>query len=324
VFFGISPDGNWLAYAPKITDLDPAKKFSKPQIILLAADGKRIEQRVDPSRFEEELQSKCCCCQGYQFFDTFGKWINNDLLYMNLGAASAGGQGAIASLPKIFNPFTGQWDEGILNNLPDIPEIIPGYAGIHPVGISPDLSRAVYDLGSDGLVLSDLDRDQIIWTAEDMVTPYGTEISWSPDGAAAAVVNIFYVEQRDRRLFLISRVGAAVDIVHSPYSFSEITPGELKWSPDGRYLAFVDTSQAAMLYLYDTRVADYVFRCPLPGLVYNVPTLVWSPDGKWIAFSDQPEGNLHLLNTATEEISRVLDNAVPVAWSASSTLWMTK
>lgn len=315
VVFGFSPDGNWLAYAPEESSSGETVVFGTPMMILLSAAGERIEQNMNVSGLEKELQDRCCCCQGYKFFDSAGEWINNSLMYIHLGATSDIEGGMFSSLPKIFNSMTGIWEDNWLSSLPDLYTIMPTRGGIHHIKISPDLSRILYPAESGGIILRDLIHDTEIWSDKEFAVPWGEEIAWSSNSATVAAVNILYVGPGNRRLLLISRDGEVTEIVNDAYPQPELEPVSLSWSPDSRYLAFFDRHSNVNLYLYDTQSDRYIYHCPLTGITYGYPSLVWSPDSEWIAFSDMPEGSMQLLNVQSGEAIELLENAIPLGWS---------
>jgi len=314
--YGFSPDGQWLAYAVRESSSDEEIVFATPTIILLSFTKERMEQKIDVGLLEEELKDRCPSCRGFQFFDSAGEWINNGLLYIHLGARPPKEEGSMfSSLPQIFDPFTGDWQNQWFEDLPDLYEIYPTRVGIDHIKLSPDLSRVLYPAQSGGIILRDVIQGTEILFDREFATPAGESIKWSSNSAFVAVVNMLYVGPKGRRLLLISRDGDFKEIVNDIYPLPEMEPVSLSWSSDGRYLAFVDGHNNVNLYLYDTQSDEYVYRCPLPGIINGYPSLIWSPDSEWIAFSYLPEGPMQLLSVQTGEVTELIENANPVGWS---------
>ena len=316
VVYGFSPDGRWLAYAPEIPRAEDKIEFGTPKMVLLSATRTRIEQVINVNGLEEELQARCCCCQGDEFFDSAGEWINDRLIYLRLGATAELDGGMVSTLPKVFDPFTGNWQDQWFNSLPDLYTITIAYVGLESIKLSPDLTRVLYPAQSGGLILRDVTQAEMIrtWSRLDFPAPWGEYIEWSPDSAYVVAAN-FGMELRDRRVWLIERDGDVTDLLKGSGSVGEVLVGGFSWSPDSRYLIFADEVADGNLYLYDVLTRQYVYQCPLPGSTQGMLEFFWSPDQQWIAYSDLPDGSLHLLNVQTGEVIRLLDGAYPVGWS---------
>jgi WD40 repeat protein len=317
--YGFSPDGNWLAYAPYIDNPTQEKIiFITPKILLLSAEGEQIEQMISIDGLDEELHNRCVGCQGYHFWGTLGEWINNDLIHLYLGASN--NHGPSAWMPKVFDPWSGNWQDQWYSDLPDLYTITPIQGGFHSIQLSPDLSRTLYPDEHGGIILWGNTQGTEIWSDSQFENDYGEYIEWSPDSKMVAAVNDFYPEKH--RLLLITRDGEVTELVNASTPQPEFYAGSLSWSPDSRYLVFtgrignLDQVGEDYLYLYDTQTKSYVYRCPLPGINdFTHAGLVWSPDGQWIAYQEQPNNAMRLLNVQTGEIIEVLKNAQPVGWS---------
>jgi WD40 repeat protein len=316
--YEFSPDGNWLAYANLLDFAQDKIVYSTPVMILLKANGERIEQRINITGLEEELQKRCVGCEGYHFWGSFGEWINNSLMQLYLGATDNFGPSAY--LPKFFEPWSGIWQDQWFEGLPDLYTITPIQGGFHRIQLSPDLSRTLYPAEHGGITLWDNTQGTEIWSDSQFENDYGEYIEWSPDSEMVAAVNNFYQEKH--RLLLITRDGEVTELVNASTPQPDFYAGSLSWSPDSRYLAFtartgnLDQIGEVYLYLYDTQTKSYVYRCPLPGIndITNAG-LVWSPDGQWIAYQEQPFSAMRLLNVQTGEITELLDNSRPIGWS---------
>jgi WD40 repeat protein len=311
--YGFSPDGMWLAYAPEEADSSTGIIFHTPKMILLSAAGERIEQVINIEGLEKELQERCVGCQGFEFFDSAGEWINNNLMYVHLGARSNEEGGPFSSLPKVFDPFTGDWQDQWFDNFPGVYTIMPTRLDIHHIKLSPDLSRVLYPTDKGGIILRDVAQGIELWSDKSFTKREGEKIEWSPDSKMVAVVNKFL--PNEHRLLLITSDGEVTELVNAEYPQSGLHVTGLAWSPDSRYLAYTADLDDANLYLYDTQTKSYVYQCPLPGIIGGYLSLVWSPDNQWIAYSYKATGAMRLLNVQSGEVIELLDDAIPVGWS---------
>ena len=220
----------------------------------------------------------------------------------------------ISHLPKVFDPFTGAWQTQWFEDLPDLYMIIPDRVGIDHIKLSTDLSQVLYPAVPRSIILRDVAQGSKIWSDNNFYRPWGEMVQWSPDSEMVAVINLL-VPSEDRKLLLITRNGEVTKIVSANFPSQDFVVDELRWSPNSRYLAYIESYTEVNLYLFDTQTNQYVYRCPLPGMTGNAPTLVWSPDSEWIAFGDQLKGPMQILNRETGEVIKLLDNAAPVGWS---------
>jgi len=95
----------------------------------------------------------------------------------------------------------------------------------------------------------------------------------SPDGAWIAYAD------NNQDLWLLNVAGREQKVV----STNRQGIGDIAWSPDGRWLAFVQeaTNTFAQIHLYDTGGGSLT---PLTSDRFNSRRPVWSPDGRWIYF----------------------------------------
>jgi WD40 repeat protein len=222
--------------------------------------------------------------------------------------------GVVFSVPAIYDPFKKEWQFDWFRELPDRYKALSSRIKAHEVGISPDLSRMLYPANNLGINLRDLNRNVNIWTDQSFLNPYAEFIRWSPDSQLVAAANL-PLEPHDRRLMLISRDGQVNQIADATYPSPELSIIDISWSPNGRYLAVMDSHDITTLYLFDRESDRYVYRCPLPGIDNSVVRSIWSPDSAWIAFSPKTSSPLFILNVQTGEVIKLLAEGIAAGWS---------
>jgi hypothetical protein len=317
--FGISPDGQWLAYSP-ITQysIDPFIQggvlvtgtivFETPTIALLAATGERIEYAfaVTNLTYDGNAGYHWQLRRVLDFPDSY--WINDHLLYLVLffdDPTDPYTRGL--TLPKIFDISTGKWSDETFNHMNRFDS--------GRVGFSPDMSRALFEAKSGdqyaGIVLQDLSRGVQVWTDPDFTFRVSSVIRWSLDSSWVAITDIELVPQI-QPIFLVSRDGLVKKITDSTFPVSG--PIDMQWSPDSQYLALVLPYRG--LYLYNIITDQYFYSCPLVVFDEWLPEVIWSPDSSYIALSI--EGNkfpLQIWKVKTGEIFDLVENAYAIGWS---------
>ncbi len=149
--------------------------------------------------------------------------------------------------------------------------------------------------GTTLLALSDESGEVEVWTApangageRKRLTRDADVLRWeavpSPDGRFVA-----HTDKNQRLWVLETATGTNRRVASSDYG--DLT--DLAWSPDGRWLAFVE--QAANLFrrvmLYDAERGEAASPVPATSDRYDSYAPAWSPDGKWLyLLSDR---NLH-------------------------------
>jgi WD40 repeat protein len=303
---GFSPDGQWLAFSPLEFSSNGEPIFKTAQVILLSANGERIEQTLSVEQFSNELQ----VAHVLQGFSGYSHWINNTTIYATLYSVNPDPNTTryINDLPKVIDPFAGVWREDLLKGLPE-------RSNAYAKGISPDLTRMLY-LSGEGLFLKDLEKGIDIWHDKDLFAGFGALMFWSPDSKTVAYANLFDSPE-DRTVVLISRDGVAKTIMGNTVSLSELLVLNLQWSPDGRYLALLlwkGEGEELSVFIYDFEAEKYISQCPIAKYTSRGPDLFWSPDNKYLAYGafDYP---LVIMNVQSGEIIRLTEKANAVGWS---------
>jgi len=302
--FGFSSNGEWFAFSP--LEFSPTNEiiFESPKIVLLSAAGARIEHTLSVESFSDELQVE----HRLQGFSGYSDWVNNTTIYTTLYSINPNpnSTGQIAHLPKVFDPFAGVWREELLKDLPED-------ARMYAKGISPDMTRMLY-MDGGGLFLKDLEQGVDIWHDKDLFAGFGALMFWSPDSETVAYANLFDLPN-NRTVVLISRNGIAKTIMGSSLSLSGLYVMDLRWSPDGHYLALlVAEDQQLSVFIYDFAAEKYISQCPIAKYTDRSPKLIWSPDNKYLAYValDYP---LIIMDIQSGEIVQLADDARAVGWS---------
>jgi WD40 repeat protein len=311
VVYGFSTDGKWLAYALVHRGGYHGTWLETPYISLLSSSGEHIEQPVDINTLEKGLAECCTYPLSGGVWD--GYWINNNLLYTEIQTIFEEG-GIVFSVPAIYDPFKNEWQFDWFRDLPDHYEVMGSRIKNHEVGFSPDLSRVLYPAYLTGLHLRDLTLGTNVWSDRSFLNYSAEFIHWSPDSKFVAAANL-PLEPKDRRLLLISRDGEVNQIADATYPSPELFIDDISWSPNGHYLAVMDTHDIPTLYLFDLESDSYVYRCPLPGINSPVVRSIWSSDNAWIAFSPKTPSPLFILNVQTGEVIKLLEEGAVAGWS---------
>lgn len=207
--FGFSPDGEWFAYSP--IEYSPANEiiFELPKIVLLSANGERIEHTFSVKDFEDELPIEF----HFAGFSSYSHWINNTTIYAALYSMTSSSPSHIDDTSfKVLDPFDGIWRKDLLEDLPD-------GTNWSPKGISPDLTRMLY-IGVEGLALRNLEKDIDIWHDKDLFAGFGALMFWSPDSNTVAFANLFESPEY-RTVVLISHDGMAKPIMDLHYLYQD-------------------------------------------------------------------------------------------------------
>ena len=310
-FLGFSPDGTWLAYVPLLF-VSPETRTLMGEVlsdtlsvVLLSANGETIEHSLDIQHFESELPVANQLTYLYS-----NGWINDHLIYVVFYVQNPDPTTTqvISLLPIVLNPFDGIWEERLITGLPN-------RYNSGPIGFAPDMSRVFYITKGGDVVLRDLSNETESLIEMDFYSSPDDVILWSPDGSMAVIANRG-VSPSHRRGFIVSPDRMVENIIIDSISPSSgFQLGDIKWSPDGRYLALVNMYGIVDdLYLYDTSSDVYLYRCPLTEYTDTYPRLVWSPDSLHIAISGQ-SAPMHILNIQTGEVNELLPDAIAVGWS---------
>jgi Tol biopolymer transport system component len=110
---------------------------------------------------------------------------------------------------------------------------------------------------------------------------------WSPDGS-----RILFLREQDGGMWTLSPDGGSPSKLVSgvPGGVSSRSNVQLKWSPDGRYIAFVKgTGEGAELFLWSIAEGGAARR--LTSLGARVSSYSFSPDGRTIAFAGNRYGS---------------------------------
>jgi len=171
-------------------------------------------------------------------------------------------------------------------------------------------------MSGDGLFLKDLERNLTLWHDENLFAGFGALMFWSRDSQTVAFTNLFESPER-RVVVLISRDGVAKPIMGPSSPIPGLYLEDLRWSPDGRYLAILvwdGDNVGDSVYLYDFERNRYVSRCPIAKSTDATPQLLWSPNNKYLAYvaRDYP---LIIMDVQSGEIIQLANEGRAVGWS---------
>jgi WD40 repeat protein len=171
-------------------------------------------------------------------------------------------------------------------------------------------------VSGDGLFLRDLEKGVDIWHDNNLFAWFGALMFWSPDSQTVAYANLF-ASPEERTVVLISRDGLAQPIMGNTLPLSELLVDDLRWSPDGQYIALLvweGETTGESIIIYDFAAQKYISRCPIPRSGDRTPNLIWSPDNKFLAYVgvDYP---LIIMNVQSGELFQLVNKARAVGWS---------
>lgn len=256
----------------------------------------------------------------YYWQDRYPHWLDNERLiftYPQYGSVTF----------SIFNPFTSQRQELTLE-LPDLFAKDPDPSSRDIAwGAVPDptLTRAAYlrrrvDPVADwyNLVLWDLQADKELWVLNKGSTKF-TEPAWSPDGTRLAVVALNEDEYDFDRfeLYIVSRDGQAQQWVDVEGYYPNVNYGKLKWSPNGRYIAFTQKSGKFPVLIVDTEQKQVLDFCIAGGATHS--EVIWSPDSTQLILPRQSEPFV-VIDLQRRAAAQIVQDANfrPVGWLATA------
>lgn len=301
--YGFSPDGKWLAYSPiPPAAFKPGFVLEDFAVALISDEREHLVNTMDVRDFVTELPRD----PEYQLDAPVSvSWINNQLIYTNLAARSEEKTeyGYYYHLPKVFNPFTGDWISEIFTNLPHRSNV--------SVAFSFDLKRALYFEPPKHLSLLDLESEKTLWSNKKFTTDISMIITkWAPDDSMALVANTTF---QTFKVSLVTRNGRLFrHIASDSYPSDHFFPLGIAWSPNARYIAMSQLKLLSdQIYVYDVKQDTYLFKCPVSGLY-----LVWSPDSRYVAIGGE-NAPLQVLEIETGKITEIAPYGIPVGWSNS-------
>jgi hypothetical protein len=217
-FFGVSPNGKWLAYSP-YPRFQTEPRIESLTIVLLSANGERIEHTLDiihsfPEFGETEHPN------GLPVYWS-GKWINDDLLSVQIYYLGAPDTTKALGLQAVIDPFQGIWRNEILADYP------------FRFDISPDLTRVLY-IQSDPtkVMLWNVNQQIQLWSESAFVHAFWAFIQWSPDSEIVVYFKVPFDDEADSHVYLADREGQNIfEITDKIYPVPTFEPVYAQWSP---------------------------------------------------------------------------------------------
>lgn len=280
---GTSLDSKWLVY-------DHADDEIEGDLVVLSSDG-QVHSLID-------------------WEDAWGivKWLDHErLVIIHLD------ESPISS--DILNPFTGH--RQILSLSLPSPWIPPDWVpGRWKVVYDPTLTRVVYmrEVGlTKSFVLWDLPNNEELWRLDKYSTSIFSPV-WSPDGTQLAIAALNEKQDDwDRfELFISDRDGLATQWIDLKGSYIDSLIKEVKWSPDGRYIAIAPIPEKPFLIL-DTVAQQLLDFCITANAQYD--RIHWSPDSTQVIVPrwGHPSIVVDIKNKAAAQIV-IDDDFRPVGW----------
>ncbi len=305
--FGISPDEKWLAYSSIVKAQNEKTNFKNPSIILLGADGERVEHTLDLDWLNNINEP------GYQT-DHFawGYWVNDYLIFTLVNSKIPGDNiGTGLYYLALLDPFHGTWRTKEFVHLPD-------QTGLFGAAFSPDLRHVLYDSG--GITLLEIDDNGIhkLWHDQHGEFSSLSAAKWSPDGDWVVFANRRILSPDPAQLFLISKDGKKVYEIQNQEMGSFFK--NFYWSPNGRYFAYVSEKYPGKaeveedLLIFDVDLGTFTLECPIQTVDLPLAELTWSPGSNLIAISQEGE-TLRVLDITSGSMVDLNIDGVAVGWA---------
>lgn len=144
---------------------------------------------------------------------------------------------------------------------------------------NPDASSVLMKR-SDGVYMYNFSRDNLVNQTMTLWATDIDQIAWSPSGVQIAYT--YYPTSGEKSLILADAQNKNIRRVIN-LDKENINHPQIGWSPDGKYIYLISTSQQVnsnYLYVYDATV-DVAKRVSETA---NVKSAVWSPDEQYIAY----------------------------------------
>ena len=251
-------------------------------------------------------------------------WLDNNRLFVT----KFSGQNPYSTL--IFNPFTGNTEQELS---PNYPNIFAGYSGelstwgeyqLSETVYSTDLSMVVYPKSPNSIVLWDVGTQKEIAEINDLSAASHAPI-WLSNGKEF-IVDITFANTPDRwyqdELVSVNpdgRIKQLTNLADLPYK--NVSIQNFSKSADGRYIAFwfvQINSGPSRLALYDSLKEDTKVFCSLVG-GYLPP--VWSPYGYQLivdgTFDKLENYGAIFIDVNTQTMAQIENGVVPFGWMIS-------
>lgn len=260
-------------------------------------------------------------------FFVLGGWVNNQEILLL-------GNPAIVAL----NPYTKQQKHFSFSDL-------PGYQ-VDPTGnriafLDPAVERAVYKNDQDKISLLDIPNKKVLAQVDNHPAPSAIA-AWAQDGSRVAVVGTITLSSKagDKGddIFGISRDGEVKRLSHLVDHFGKlalISPSGLRWSPNGRYIAFWLGYPQSSIYSWELAVVDTTTQKTTTHCIINagesnltaihpLAAPIWSQDGNQLLVESRDVKNkdanrVLILDIAKNAAYQVAENMYPAAWLGSGT-----
>ncbi len=255
------------------------------------------------------------------FFIT-GHWINDQEILIHSDPAMT-----------IFNPYTNQHRDFSFADF-------PGYSidtkSNRTAIFDPTLERAIYKNEKGKVSLMDLTNKKILAEVDNRLNP-SVVASWSPDGNQVAVAGTLVLgNDESDDIFSVSRDGNVKRLTHLVDHYGKLVNiggAGLRWSPNGRSLAFwINYPQNMAAYwdlmVFDTstqKTTNYCltnYRDSSLNSIHQLPAPIWSPDGTQIMVEmrdDKGANKVLILDLATNTAYPIAENMYPGGWLVSGT-----
>jgi Tol biopolymer transport system component len=248
-------------------------------------------------------------------------WINNEEILVANGPLVA------------FNPYTNTKKGFSFSDFPGYSD--DPISGNRYATFDSTLAMVLYKNTNGKMSLLDMSTKKILGEVDNLPAPYPIA-AWSPDDSQIAVVSgvILGSQEQDigNDIFTISRDGHVKRLTHLADHYGKLftisSPSSLRWSPDGRSIAFwllnpKNIGANWQFVVFDTVTQKTTNYCipssSLSNLIatHQLPPPIWSEDGTQIMLEnryDKDNTRVVILDLTKKVAFQVIDNMYPAAW----------
>lgn len=202
----------------------------------------------------------------------------------------------VSNTVSVIDPATNTLLGEIILGKPQTNILTPLYKGqalVHGLGYSPARQMlAVVAIGSNSVTLISTPDNQVLRTIYVGRAPH--EPTFTPDGSQV------WVTVRGEAYLSVIDIATMKEIRQVPVSDG---PGMIAFTLDGK-CAYVCSSFSPVVDVVDTKTYDVIKKIEVPSSFS--PNIFMSPDGKLVALTLKDIGKVVVIETATNEILKVL------------------
>lgn len=303
--FSLSPDGKWLAY--NLYGETEVSLVVEPSSNILTSnsEGRIIWQPSQPARLEDWLSNENVMLVKNQSLENFGSTL-------------------------IYNPFTGEQHEFLLEEMPNSLNQQYGMSGSYLMDRGnlipdPSLMTVIYPLALEAegfhVALWDVGNKKVLARLKYTLSQLSRDPLWSQDGSDFLIVGL--TAQESTEWFQVTRNGAIHQLTHVSEFLEDAEFNLPSRSWDGRNLVFqlIYSSRKESKYLFIDLTSQ-----PLDGFCLSLGgedsgslhPPVWSPDNRYVVITNGVYSghstDVILVDVETREAFQIGKDVEAIGW----------